>query len=110
MSNPFQRVDAAKLWLLSANGHEIKKGKKGGFYFFLVFGFAFALAFDFVFAFALAGFIGASQQINSTSSHPQGSSITTTSPHSSHSNFSPFFAKSLHLPQNANLYALVVQI
>jgi hypothetical protein len=61
--------------------------------FALGFGFAFALAFS-----ALTDFIGVSQQINSTASQPQGSSTTTTSPHSSHLYFSPFLVAKSFTP------------
>jgi hypothetical protein len=68
--------------------------------YFLVFGLVFGLAFGLAFAVvALTGFIGTLQHIKSHASQPQGSSIKTTSPHSSHLYFSPFlFAKSSHLP------------
>jgi hypothetical protein len=59
-----------------------------GFGLDLDFGFAFGPAGAFV---SLNGFIGWLQQTMSHASHPQGSSTTTTSPHSSHLYFSPFF-------------------
>ena len=50
------------------------------------------------FVFALISFIGVSQHTGThVGSHPHGSSITITSPHSSHLYFVPFFAINLHL-------------
>jgi hypothetical protein len=83
--------------------HNKKRKENKRFYFFLAiglalaFGFALGLAFGFAFEAALTGFIGAPQHISSTGSQPQGSSITTISPHSSHLYFSPFFAKNQHV-------------
>jgi hypothetical protein len=51
------------------------------------------------FGFAFTSFIGVSQHTGThAGSHPHGSSMIITSPHSSHLYFVPFFAIHLHLP------------
>jgi hypothetical protein len=52
----------------------------------------FFLALAFALAFGFASFMGTPQQIRSQGAQAQGSSTTTTTPHSSHSNFCPFRA------------------